>query len=143
MASKILCIEDSRAIQKIVESTLTQAGYDVTLANNGIEGMEKLEEGDFDLVIIDLIMPKMNGFRVLREMSYRKKLSNLPTIVLSSDKRDQCIQEAKRLGVDHFVTKPFKEEHLTSVVFQTLQINSDMATGIHCLKYRPTSDFHL
>ena len=141
MVNKILCIEDSRAIQKIIASALTQAGYDVTLASNGIEGMEKLAEDSFDLVIIDLIMPKMNGFRVLREMSYRKELSHLPTIVLSSDKRDQCIKEAKRLGVNHFVAKPFKEEHLISIVSDTLEIKSNSVISTHSQELRAVSFF--
>ncbi len=121
MSKKILCIEDSITTQKIILHTLSQAGYFVDLANNGVEGIEELAKDSYDLLLLDLIMPKMNGFHVLREISRVAQFSNIPVIVISSDKRQQCIDEVMRLNARKFICKPFKAEELLEAVSEVLK----------------------
>lgn len=120
MAKKILCIEDSQATQNFIQSTLTFASHEVALATDGVEGMERLGKENIDLVLLDLIMPRMNGFHVLREISRSSDLAEIPVIVLSSDKRQQSIDEVTRLGAKKFLCKPFKEETLIEAVSDVL-----------------------
>lgn len=83
--------------------------------------MEELAKDSYDLILLDLIMPKMNGFHLLREKAGTKQFSAIPVIVISSDKRQQCIDEVRALGAKHFLCKPFQPAELLSIVSTVLQ----------------------
>lgn len=121
MSKKILCIEDSTTTQKIILHTLSQSGYFVDLANNGAEGLDELRKDNYDLVLLDLIMPKVNGFHVLRELHRDGEFAHIPVIVISSDKRKACIDEVLRLGAKKFLAKPFSQEDLQNAVSEVLK----------------------
>ena len=124
MSKKILCIEDSITTQKVILHTLSQSGYFVDLTNNGAEGLDELRKDNYDLVLLDLIMPKVNGFHVLRELHQNGEFGHIPVIVISSDKRQQCVDEVIRLGAKKFLAKPFKPEDLQNAVSEVLKHQS-------------------
>ena len=121
MSKIILSIDDSQSIQKFILSTLAPAGHEVILANDGVEGMERIGKENVDLILLDLIMPRMNGFHVLREINRSSDFAQIPIIVISSDKRQQCIDEATGLGAKKFLCKPFKPEELLEAVSEMLK----------------------
>ena len=99
---RILVIEDERPLAHAMELKLKSAGFDVVIASDGIIGLEKLKESQFELVFLDLIMPRMDGFKVLEEI---KKLDHAPeVVVLSNLGQSEDVARAKKLGAsDYFV----------------------------------------
>jgi DNA-binding response OmpR family regulator len=102
MNRKILVVEDELPIAKALDLKLTHSGFIVTVTHDGNEAIEILKKYRFDLVILDLMMPKMNGFEVLAEM---KKIGcNVPTLVASNLSLSEDIQKVKELGaIDYFI----------------------------------------
>lgn len=99
---RILVAEDERPIARALELKLSAAGYSVTTVFNGEDAILELSKNDFDLLLLDLIMPKVDGFGVLESM--RSKKIGVPVIVLSNLSQEEDLKRAKELGVkDYFV----------------------------------------
>lgn len=99
---RILVAEDERPIARALELKLSAAGYSVTTVFNGEDAVLELSKNDFDLLLLDLIMPKVDGFGVLESM--RTKKIGVPVIVLSNLSQEEDLKRAKELGVrDYFV----------------------------------------
>ena len=118
MTKKILLIEDEAKIARFTELELVHEGYEVTKAFNGREGLEKAQTGDFDLVLLDVMLPELNGLEVLRRL---RKTSQVPVIMLTA--RDAVMDKVSGLdaGADDYITKPFAIEELLArirVVFK-------------------------
>ena len=104
MAKKILIVEDEAAIQNIIKAFLEEAGYTTVLANDGLEGIEKFHECTPDLILLDLMLPKINGFAVCELI---RKESQVPIIMLTArDDDDSQIKGFDALA-DDYITKPF------------------------------------
>ncbi len=104
MNEKILIIEDEEAIQKILSEPLTFAGYKVTAASDGLEGINKFHEQAFDLILLDILLPKIDGYTVC-EMIRRE--SRVPIILLTAlESEDDQIKGFDRMA-DDYITKPF------------------------------------
>lgn len=116
MSKKILSAEDSPATQKFISFTLKYKGYEVVTANDGIEALEKLSQDKFDLVILDIMMPRMNGLEVLKEIKTKTPYKDLPILMLTSEKGEADRKEAMNLGALNFLTKPFQPPELISAV---------------------------
>ncbi|MBS3820011.1 response regulator [bacterium] len=113
---KILVIEDEAIIIKSVSYFLISDGYDVDFAMNAKEGLKKAGEEKPDLIILDIIMPGMNGYQVLTQLKKDKRLSHIPVIVLSALSREADILEGLEKGADDYITKPFSPEIIVSKV---------------------------
>lgn len=104
MKERILIIEDETAIQTILAELLTDAGYDVEAAGDGVEGITKFKEQEYSLVLLDIMMPKISGYAVC-EMIRRE--SNVPVIMLTALDEEEAQIKAFELKVDDYITKPF------------------------------------
>jgi len=104
MNQKILVIEDETAIQRILKNYLENASYVVEVANDGMEGVSKFQSGDFDLILLDVMMPKKNGYEVLEAI---RKTSDIPVIMITA--MGEVVDQIKafELKVDDYITKPF------------------------------------
>ena len=120
MGKKILSAEDSPATQKFISFTLKYKGYEVVTANDGIEALEKLSTDTFDLVILDIMMPRMNGLEVLKEIRTKTPYKELPILMLTSEKGDADKQKALSLGATNFLTKPFQPPELIEAVTKAI-----------------------
>ena len=111
--SRILVVEDEFQIARFVELELTHEGYDVEKADNGRQGLEMAESGSFDLMILDIMLPELNGLEVLRRL---RKNSDLPVIMLTA--RDSVPDKVSGLdmGANDYMTKPFAIEELLARV---------------------------
>jgi DNA-binding response OmpR family regulator len=99
---KILIIEDEKTLAKALELKLTHSGFDVKTVFNGEDGIEEIEKNSFDLILLDLIMPRMDGFTVLEKL--RAKGSITPVIVLSNLSQEDDIKRSRQFGaVDFFI----------------------------------------
>ena len=113
---KILLVEDEEKIARFVELELTHEGYDVLKAADGRTGLQLAEEGGCDLVILDIMLPALSGFEVLRRL---RKTSNVPVIMLTA--RDDVMDKVSGLdmGANDYVTKPFQIEELLARIRAT------------------------
>jgi two-component system response regulator VanR len=103
-AQKILIIEDEAAIQKILSEPLTHAGYKITTASDGLEGINIFHEQDFDLILLDIMLPKIDGYTVCEMI---RQESQIPIILLTAlDTEDAQIKGFDKLA-DDYITKPF------------------------------------
>ncbi|MCD6550620.1 response regulator [bacterium] len=102
---KILMIEDNIFLRKLYRDKLTRAGFDFIEATNGIEGLNKAFSENPDLVILDLILPRKNGFDVLDEIRKNKKTKNIPVIILSNLGQEMDIKEGLARGAQEYLVK--------------------------------------
>ena len=102
----ILVIEDDIFFQKFYANKLSEKGYKVEAAINGIEGLEKLKKGNIDLVLLDLVMPRVNGFTVLVKLKGDSKTMNIPVIILTAKTEAEYALDAGRLGASDYLVKP-------------------------------------
>ena len=105
MAKKVLLIEDEKLMIELLEKKLLQEGYDVTVAHNGQEGLQKMKKVRPDLVLLDIIMPKMGGFEVLGIMKDDADLQTIPVVIISNSGQPVELHKAKELGARDWLVK--------------------------------------
>lgn len=105
MAKKILLIEDEQLMIELLEKRLIREGYEVAVARDGVVGLKKMKEVKPDLVLLDIIMPKMGGFEVMETMSEDEELKKIPIIVISNSGQPVELDRAKRLGAKDWLIK--------------------------------------
>jgi len=105
MPKKVLIIEDEEIMIDLLQRKLTQEGYDVSVARDGEEGLEAMREVKLDLIILDIIMPKMGGFEVMEEMAKDKELKKIPVIVISNSGQPVELNRAQKLGAKDWLIK--------------------------------------
>ena len=106
MSKKILIIDDDLYIRELYEELLRDEGYDVTAAVDGQEGLQKISGGGFDLVLLDVMMPKIDGVGILTKLTETPpKIKNGPIILLTNLANDPVIDQAKALGAKDFFIK--------------------------------------
>lgn len=122
--SKILIIEDEEKIARFVELELSHEGYETDKATNGREGLEKIESGGYDLVILDIMLPELNGIEVLRRA---RRTTDVPVILLTA--RDSVIDKVSGLdmGANDYITKPFAIEELLARIRAILRSSEKAA----------------
>lgn len=113
---KILVVDDEKDLVTLLSLHLRQAGYNVVPAFNGEEGYQKYQEEAPDLIILDLKMPKMNGFEVCRKIRREKKDTQIPIVMLTALQDDADRLIGKVVGAQRYLTKPFKIEDLLKEV---------------------------
>lgn len=111
--SKILIIEDEEAIADLEKDYLELSGFEVEIENRGDSGMERALQEDFDLLILDLMLPEVDGFEICREVRSHK---NTPIIMVSAKKDDIDKIRGLGLGADDYMTKPFSPSELVARV---------------------------
>ena len=110
---RILVVDDSSLVRLYYRSTLEKAGFDVEQAINGIEAMEKVLSESFDLVIVDVNMPRMDGFTFLRSLrSSAADVATLPALMITTESGVQDIAEARVAGANFYLVKPVAEAEL-------------------------------
>ncbi len=116
----VLVIDDSPTILKVVQLVLTKAGFKVQTASDGEEGIARANESRPSLILLDFVMPKMNGYQVCRALADSTELKDVP-VVLMSAKGDQVGERfVKVMGIVDYITKPFSPEAITAVVQHTI-----------------------
>lgn len=115
---KILIVEDEEKLARFIELELKHEGYEVIKANNGRTGLDLAENGDVNLVLLDIMLPEINGLEVLRRL---RKTSDIPIIMLTA--RDAVMDKVSGLdaGADDYITKPFAIEELLARIRTALK----------------------
>jgi two-component system, chemotaxis family, chemotaxis protein CheY len=110
---RILVVDDSSLVRLYYRGALEQAGFAVEQAINGIEAMEKVLAQPFDLVIVDINMPKMDGFSFLRDLRrVNSDVATLPALVITTEAGDQDIADGRAAGANFYLVKPVSQADL-------------------------------
>jgi len=105
MPKKILLVEDEEILINILNKKLVKEGYDVSTARNGQEGLDMMRKEKPDLILLDVVMPKMGGFEVMEEMNKDEKLKKISVIIVSNSGQPVELDRAKRLGAKDWLIK--------------------------------------
>lgn len=132
MPQKILIIEDERPIQSVLRELLMDAGYEVTAASDGVEGLARFEREKFDLVLLDIMMPKLDGYGVCRAI---REKGSTPIIMLTALDEEETQIKAFELRADDYITKPFSVKLVRLRVEAVLRRTAGHAAG-STLQYR-------
>ncbi|MFH1239194.1 MAG: response regulator [bacterium] len=114
--TKILGADDSPFVLEIVETVLKSEGFEVVTASDGIEAWDKIQKERPDIVIVDIIMPGLNGYQICEKIKHDEKLRDLPVLVLTTKAQDKDIELAQASGADLYMTKPFDPDELAAKV---------------------------
>lgn len=113
----ILAIDDSFTIREMVRQTLSAAGFDVTTANDGVEGVETFDTAKFDAVITDINMPRMDGFGVITAIRAGAGApARVPILVLTTESGPKLKDRARQAGATGWIVKPFDDVALVNVL---------------------------
>lgn len=113
---KVLVVDDSDVLRRIAVFNLKRANFEVHEATDGLSGLEKMKQIKPDVVVLDVMMPNLDGFGVLKEMRNEPELSNIKVIMLTAKGGDDDAEHAIKLGASKFLTKPFSPKNLVEAV---------------------------
>lgn len=122
---KVLVVDDERPVVMVIETNLKIAGYQVLTAYNGRDALEKIREEQPACVLLDVMMPEMNGWEVLRTIRSDSRIDRTQVIMLTAMADDSDITKGYELGVDHYLTKPFEPEELLEFVERVIEMGKD------------------
>jgi twitching motility two-component system response regulator PilH len=117
----VLLVEDSRTQREMISGFLQQKGLKVAVACDGLEALEKLETMVPDLVMLDIVMPRMNGYECCRRLKSNPKTQNVPVIMCSSKQEDLDRYWGMKQGADAYISKPFHPSELIEVLKKLLR----------------------
>lgn len=125
MAVKVLVCDDERSIVRLIQVNLERQGWQVVTAYDGKEGLEKIKAERPDVVVLDVMMPYMDGFEVLKTLRRDPEMQTLPVVMLTAKAQDKDVFEGYHYGADVYLTKPFNPMELVTFVKRILQGGGD------------------
>lgn len=120
MTASILTVDDSASIRMTTKIALTNAGYQVTEAVDGQDGLSKAKAGSYDLIVTDLNMPNMNGLAMIRALRQSPDHTGIPIIFLTTESDAEMKNQAKAAGATGWITKPFDPDQLVKIARKVL-----------------------
>ena len=121
MPIKILLVEDEPSIVELVTLTLKNNGYEVLSVMDGTKVIETARQNKPDLIILDIMIPKLNGFEVCRQIKTDEELKKIPVLILSALVQKGEIEMGIRMGADSYMTKPFQNKDLLNNIQKLLK----------------------
>lgn len=118
--AKVLIVEDSLTQRELIAQLLKANGLEVSTAADGIEAMEKIKNNPPDVVILDIILPKMNGYEICRKIKADAKTQNLAVVMCSAKKEEFDRYWGMKQGADAYIAKPFHPQELVGTIKQLL-----------------------
>jgi len=116
MAVKILVCDDERSIVRLIQVNLERQGWQVVTAYDGKEGLEKIMSEKPDICVLDVMMPYMDGFEVLKNLRREPSTQKLPVVMLTAKAQDKDVFEGYHYGADVYLTKPFNPMELVTFI---------------------------
>ena len=121
MAKKILIVDDEAALVKMGQLRLEAAGHEVITASDGQEGLEKARSEKPDLIILDVMLPKIDGFKICRMLRFDEKYKKIPIIMLTARAQESDRHTGEEVGADAYIIKPFPPEVLLDKISELLK----------------------
>jgi chemosensory pili system protein ChpA (sensor histidine kinase/response regulator) len=128
MPPTVMVVDDSLTVRKVTQRLLTREGYTVLLAKDGVDALRQLQEATPDVMLVDIEMPRMDGFDLTRNVRADPKLKHIPIVMITSRTADKHRNHAMSLGVNVFLGKPYGEDELLGHV-STLMAASRQGGG--------------
>lgn len=125
MSKKILAVDDEKHIVRLVQINLQKAGYDVSIASNGREALESVASNRPDLIVMDVMMPEMDGFAALQKLKDNPETKDIPVIMLTAKAQDADVFKGWQSGADLYLTKPFNPSELITFVQRIFESQSE------------------
>jgi len=119
---KILVVDDEPDVASLLTLMLKSQGYDVITARDGQEALEKARNQNPDLILLDVMLPKMDGYKVARMLKFDENFSHIPIILLTAKIQEKDRQTGMEMGANDYVTKPFDTALLLSKIKAILQL---------------------
>ena len=119
---KILVIDDEPDVVWSLKKILEARGYQVITAGNGVDGLEKASRDNPDLILLDIMMPRKNGFKVLQELKADDATRDIPVLFLSVKSETTSLMEGQRLHATDYIIKPYKTEDLLKYIKKYLTL---------------------
>ncbi|MEY4862473.1 MAG: Chemotaxis protein CheA, partial [Pseudomonadota bacterium] len=116
LAPTVMVVDDSVTVRKVTQRLLQREGYTVMLARDGLDALQQLEDSLPDIVLLDIEMPRMNGFELLTRLREQTRLARIPVVMISSRTADKHREHAATLGVQAFLGKPYDESELLGLI---------------------------
>ncbi len=115
-AGRILLVEDEEEIVELLKIRFLNGGYELLTAGDGEEGLRLAREEKPDLIILDLMLPKIDGFRVCRMLKFDNRFKSIPVIILTGRAEEKDRELGSSVGADAYITKPFEWEELSKTI---------------------------
>lgn len=113
---KVLIVDDEKDLVDMLKLRLESMGYDVLEAYDGKSGLDKAKEEKPDLIILDLMLPKMDGYQLCRILKFDEEYKNIPIVMLTARAQQKDKEQGVTCGANEYVTKPFEPKELVSVI---------------------------
>ncbi len=123
MQKRILIVEDEESLLKLESILLTTKGFVVQGVANGVAAMEAINDNPPDLVLLDVMLPGLDGFEVCRQIKTNEKTRRVPVILLTAKKSPEDLARGKEVGADQYITKPFKSSMVVAAIEELLAKN--------------------
>jgi CheY-like chemotaxis protein len=120
LSAKILIVDDDPGIRMLLSKFLQREGFETIMAQNGLEGVEFAKKHQPDLIVMDVVMPQMDGLTAARLIKFYKPLSNVPILFLTAKDADKEIELAQEVRAEVYITKPFDVRQVIDVVKETM-----------------------
>ncbi|MGB0514552.1 MAG: response regulator, partial [Wenzhouxiangellaceae bacterium] len=120
-APTVLVVDDSLSARRFLSRLVGDLGMDAVAASDGLDALEKIEQQRPDLLLLDLEMPRMNGLELTAQLRREAATADLPVIMITSRSTIKHREQAERVGVDHYLTKPYQEEQLEELILESLR----------------------
>lgn len=121
MKEKILVVDDEKDILELIDYNLSKNGYRVKTVTTGEDALELIKENDYDLIILDLMLPGVDGFDICKTIKADKQKSSIPIVMVTAKSEEADKVAGLEIGADHYVTKPFSPRELLAIVKATLR----------------------
>lgn len=128
MAFNVLIVDDSSSMRNIIKRTIEMSGFEVGVffeANNGQEALDVLSQDWVDIILTDIHMPVMDGVTFLRNIQKDSLVSTTPTVIITTEGREERVKEFLGLGAKACIKKPFKPEEIRDILMQVLGIEKE------------------
>ncbi len=120
----VMIVDDSLTVRKITERLMTREGFDIVTAKDGLDALQLVSERIPDIILLDIEMPRMDGFEFAKNLKADPKLAHIPIIMITSRTAEKHRSRASELGVDVYLGKPYQEEELLRHLRELLQVNA-------------------
>ena len=120
MAKRILIVDDDEMVLMALEELLRPEGYEVRAVSSGTEALKSLDQEDYDLLMLDIIMPEMDGFELCKRIRERQNYGEKPIVFLTAKSRDEDRAQGLEAGANLFLSKPISPEKLLGIISDTI-----------------------
>ena len=121
MAKRILIVDDDEMVLMAVNELLGQEGYEVHTISSGAGALEQLDQDDYDLLLLDIIMPGMDGFELCKRIREKEKYRETPIVFLTAKSRDEDRAQGLEAGANLFLSKPISPDKLLGIISDTIE----------------------